>query len=413
MPPKPTTRGEGSSAPPPPARKVRFATRTTVPSGPGPATRLTAQYLAAPSTSDKPPKGSTSRVRLKTATGVVGVAKTPTAFDDEPAERVVPPPIPGLLDAVDALERPLAAWEQDWDPRELVIDDLGTKLTNRVLPPYESPASRATYRKPLTRYYVIQLVVFAACLISWTRAPVSLIHGCHIIARRTLAEVLDKLEFRWQMRHRTFNVDTRYNLVLLTVDWHTLLDSYHWTLVPDWFTIRRIREWMTKPLPQNFDDWKSILDLFGDATDFTYYVLPLSQDMRTTVIHRYASQIDANPRGKQSHFFPYNTLPAIKSHCRPHFVLYAAGLAMERARARLEPALQANFTTTIRGWANFGHDGTTAQRQAKNAQSMVDLQWYFRRCNDVGAADTEVMEEWKEWSKQKRRAEGAAKTATA
>ncbi|KAF9240202.1 hypothetical protein BU15DRAFT_61539 [Melanogaster broomeanus] len=89
---------------------------------------------------------------------------------------------------------------------------------------------------------------------------------------------LSKLERAWGIGHHKLNVDTRYNLMCLRADWHTLFDRSQWVLVPESDVLRQLAE---------------------------IYVMDEVKSYNLKMVH----------------FPPYNALGTLTSHIHPHFII--------------------------------------------------------------------------------------------
>ncbi|KIJ57060.1 hypothetical protein M422DRAFT_23174 [Sphaerobolus stellatus SS14] len=59
------------------------------------------------------------------------------------------------------------------------------------------------------------------------------------LPRETSSEMLDRLEYAWDMERRTLNLDTRSNIFRLGLKFCILSESYHWFLLPSDDTIEK------------------------------------------------------------------------------------------------------------------------------------------------------------------------------
>ncbi|GLB35617.1 hypothetical protein LshimejAT787_0211820 [Lyophyllum shimeji] len=155
----------------------------------------------------------------------------------------------------------------------------------------------------------------------------------HLLPRSASDDMLDRLEYAWNLKHGSLNVNTRFNILRLSVKFHKLFDMKQW--------------WMLLPTNYYIDKYYSVKD--EGRTEFPppersgivyKYTLIAHPEMRMIPIHRQANPpAIANPINNQPPpqpplpakddftFFvhPYDDFPVIASHVLPRFALYDAG----------------------------------------------------------------------------------------
>ncbi|KAJ6530313.1 hypothetical protein B0H19DRAFT_482522 [Mycena capillaripes] len=92
---------------------------------------------------------------------------------------------------------------------------------------------------------------YAICLLTNTPKPKKSCQFCHVLARRTRAEILAMLEWWWQLPYWTLYVDTRYNIFVLMANWHLAMDGNDWTLVPHHTLITDLSNWTNEMLARD------------------------------------------------------------------------------------------------------------------------------------------------------------------
>ncbi|KAF7426543.1 hypothetical protein PC9H_008912 [Pleurotus ostreatus] len=115
-------------------------------------------------------------------------------------------------------------------------------------------------------------------------------------------KLMNKLERYWGMTRRTLNLDTRYNVFPCSSGLHVSHDASEWGLLP----------------LDNIDG------------HFLYRFLPL-RNMETATITRYlrvptAEDPPLRPEDVVNHFFPFDSIPPLKSHIHPKFAIFELGL---------------------------------------------------------------------------------------
>ncbi|KAF7436273.1 hypothetical protein PC9H_003102 [Pleurotus ostreatus] len=117
-------------------------------------------------------------------------------------------------------------------------------------------------------------------------------------------KLMNKLERYWGMTRRTLNLDTRYNVFPCSSGLHVSHDASEWGLLP----------------LDNIDG------------HFLYRFLPL-RNMETATITRYlrvptAEDPPLRPEDVVNHFFPFDSIPPLKSHIHPKFAIFELGLQL-------------------------------------------------------------------------------------
>ncbi|KAF9240203.1 hypothetical protein BU15DRAFT_74120 [Melanogaster broomeanus] len=107
------------------------------------------------------------------------------------------------------------------------------------------------------------------CLVTNCGAPIEF---CHLLPRATSGTVLSKLERAWGIGYQELNVDTRYNLMCLTADWHTLFDRSEWVLVPKLDVLEQLAKIYLTDKVKSYDLKKE----FRGINEFAYNLVSTS-----------------------------------------------------------------------------------------------------------------------------------------
>lgn len=246
---------------------------------------------------------------------------------------------------------------------------------NPVTPPrstkslvYETPEERACLKTPeRAKEKVVAAAGGAFCLIENVNNSNAL-EFAHLLARSANDTLLTNLEYWWNMKYGTLNVNTHKNITLLTKNLHRLFDANSWLLLPEDSVINQY------------------LAAKGSRTDFPTidsppykYRLLVSDDMQDYPIHRRglpASEVDIG-KGKAknanasdsdivsadaftTHIYPFTEFLTITSHIHPRFVLCNSGMKLATgylmaeyvfARLSLEPTLR-NVVEIYEAWTS-------------------------------------------------------------
>ncbi|KAJ7031727.1 hypothetical protein C8F04DRAFT_677256 [Mycena alexandri] len=219
------------------------------------------------------------------------------------------------------------------------------------------------------------------CLLTGALKPRKSRQFCHIVARRTSAEVLTMLEWWWQLAYWTLYIDTRYNILILMANWHLAMDGHEWTFVPHHQLITNVLVWARAVIEQdptgyNKDARTPISESYGHQTNFLYYMLPLDEDMEEVVIHRYPAPVEGaafDPTAIIPHLHPFTTIGPLTSHMHPHFVIFSAGQKLTDLRANVPLHERAKFMEGLAAIASFGHTGDAAEIKLHNLDTLTAL----------------------------------------
>ncbi|KAJ7592159.1 hypothetical protein C8J56DRAFT_1046532 [Mycena floridula] len=178
------------------------------------------------------------------------------------------------------------------------------------------------------------------CLITLALAVVQF---CHIVGRSTRGDARLKLEYHWGMFARTLNLDTMWNIILLTPTKHFGMDHGVWVLIP-------LSKLATKILAHFLDpninddsaktsDKQYFKEFCPDSeTGWEYHFLNLSCQPDES-IHRLIldspdlSNADLEPKEYEKLSPPFRNFTVI-SHCHPFFVIAHAGKMLAKLKAR-------------------------------------------------------------------------------
>ncbi|KAG6847020.1 hypothetical protein H0H93_010591, partial [Arthromyces matolae] len=161
------------------------------------------------------------------------------------------------------------------------------------------------------------------CSITHLSGPAAGAQFCHIIAHSTTNDDLkmSKLEYALGMKYMELNLNSHYNILMLEPSFHYTFDHAHWALIPlDSAFLKRMIEaefTIDSPLEKLYEGY--------EEHTWSYLFLPFPP-----MSDRYIVQ--CNPEGVESgpskanpvvppYYYPQH-LPVIKSHIRPHFVIY-------------------------------------------------------------------------------------------
>ncbi|KAJ7592150.1 hypothetical protein C8J56DRAFT_1131634 [Mycena floridula] len=191
------------------------------------------------------------------------------------------------------------------------------------------------------------------CLITLALAVVQF---CHIVGRSTRGDARLKLEYHWGMFARTLNLDTMWNIILLTPTKHFGMDHGVWVLIPLANVLRKIlAHYLNSKLNDTSAktaDKRYFKELFPDSeTGWEYQFLNLSCQPNESIHRLILDSYDQSPAGVELKEYekispPFRTF-TVTSHCHPFFAIAHAGKMLEKLKAR---DYKSNTTTYDARW---------------------------------------------------------------
>ncbi|KAG6917326.1 hypothetical protein DXG01_002984 [Tephrocybe rancida] len=125
--------------------------------------------------------------------------------------------------------------------------------------------------------------------------------------------------YAWGQKYMSLSVDSQYNLFYVDAGLHGAFDSSHWALLP--LDTQHLEQLMDYALSS---ERRPIEEAYGEASSFTYTFFPLPT-MVTSIGRRSLDKLteplsETNP--PENHYFPFTELPPLRSHIRPHLVVF-------------------------------------------------------------------------------------------
>ncbi|CAE6431541.1 unnamed protein product [Rhizoctonia solani] len=135
----------------------------------------------------------------------------------------------------------------------------------------------------------------------------------HIVARSTKSADIKQLEFCWGLKPGTLKLDVPYNMVWLSPEVHTCFDRNHWALVPPLEVLQKAQQHTVEDFSNDVSTLYTKRFPFR-VREYSYVQLKAGEEP----IPRYD---DDAPGGAILHQSPFTTLPGIRSHIHPYFVI--------------------------------------------------------------------------------------------
>ncbi|KAJ3564508.1 hypothetical protein NP233_g8249 [Leucocoprinus birnbaumii] len=201
------------------------------------------------------------------------------------------------------------------------------------------------------------------CLVencSSTRA----IEYCHLVPRSFPQSYLESLEWYWNMRANTLNLDTRCNIFPANASVHHIHDNCRFVLAPEESIVQQYYDTLDPIIRMA---WRPRFPIIPDRNNFRYTLIPI-KDMEDIAFSRQTlTGAPPIPNDFTTHLYPYDTLPVLISHIHPKYAIVSAGAKLSKLpRDRVHALLQSfprllNIMHLYRAWifpppANFAED---------------------------------------------------------
>ncbi|KAH6890706.1 hypothetical protein BKA70DRAFT_1234566 [Coprinopsis sp. MPI-PUGE-AT-0042] len=138
----------------------------------------------------------------------------------------------------------------------------------------------------------------------------------HVLPRGLVGngEIMSRLEWNWNLRRGTLNLDTRGNIFFLGASMKLLYENGQWALLPE----DRIIDQYYAKLSAGFSTPRSEFPIISE-TSYTYRLIALS-GMEDIALMRQTTH-PAKAKGVETHLHPYHDFPKIVSHIHPKFAI--------------------------------------------------------------------------------------------
>ncbi|ETW78246.1 hypothetical protein HETIRDRAFT_446142 [Heterobasidion irregulare TC 32-1] len=170
------------------------------------------------------------------------------------------------------------------------------------------------------------------CLLTLELPTKAAVKPCYVLNEHLWRnnKLLARLEWWWGMKYDSLELDGASNRIYLRDDWLESFDSGRWLLLPSFDVLDKIWTQCTdnSMLPENANR-APLEQIYDGAETFEYRLLPLDNTISSiTRFDRPARS--TNPRSKKTpasscYSYPFDKLPTLVSHVKPHFVICDAG----------------------------------------------------------------------------------------
>ncbi|THH20792.1 hypothetical protein EW146_g618 [Bondarzewia mesenterica] len=183
------------------------------------------------------------------------------------------------------------------------------------------------------------------CLITSHNNYDAVLHHCHLLPQSDRNEhtKLTSLEWAWGIQYFSLNVDKPTNMIRLKCDLHALFDRGQFIFLPSTNVIEQLYKHELVRAANPNTQLSPITDKYNGQTIFEYRLVPLGKMGAMCCVLRdpnaptTVSAADQVLGPEVLHCYPYDTLPVLRSHVLPHFVLYNSGRELVK-KGKLEVA---------------------------------------------------------------------------
>ncbi|CAA7270529.1 unnamed protein product [Cyclocybe aegerita] len=170
----------------------------------------------------------------------------------------------------------------------------------------------------------------ARCLVE-NCPPERAVNYCHLVPRRVSwkeEDFMDSVEWYWNLRRGSLNLDTRRNIFRAGSSLHWLHDQHQWALLPppDIVDIYA-HSLIDAPAAIRLADRKA----FPTVPDgiYEYRLIPL-RDMQNVGISRQSTDNPPTPNSFTNYVYPFNEMPPLRSHIHPKFAILEFGRKLKK-----------------------------------------------------------------------------------
>ncbi|KAI0827612.1 hypothetical protein BC628DRAFT_1418252 [Trametes gibbosa] len=178
------------------------------------------------------------------------------------------------------------------------------------------------------------------CVVSRAFVDFTILEYAHVLPAATPSEVLDKLEWVWNMKHGTLDVDTPRNIHPLDVGLHRYFDHADKNQHDGWFWLPDVGDF--KLILDMLDHYTGILaaapsqhakmrrnpdEFYKDQKVFKYRFVPFPAMRNSWAVRRLTvpTQTFTADTPVVQHYYPFSTMPIVSLHIPYHFVICDTG----------------------------------------------------------------------------------------
>ncbi|KAI0827572.1 hypothetical protein BC628DRAFT_1418194 [Trametes gibbosa] len=184
------------------------------------------------------------------------------------------------------------------------------------------------------------------CVVTRASVGCTILEYAHVLPAATTSEVLNKLEWVWNMKHKTLNVDTRRNIHPLDATLHQYFhrtdnNKYNgWFWLPDTVDIKIISDMhdhyigiLAAAPSQHAKMRRNPDEFYKDQKVFKYRFVPFPAMQNSWAVRRLTVSRQENGSTAEAevvqHYYPFDTMPVVSLHIPYHFVICDTGRKLD------------------------------------------------------------------------------------
>ncbi|KAF8445086.1 hypothetical protein L210DRAFT_3758925 [Boletus edulis BED1] len=205
--------------------------------------------------------------------------------------------------------------------------------------------------------------------------PARAVKFAHCYPRRLTKDSaqMASLEYWWDMKYCTLNLDTRYNIfpgmplpldlskgsfhlvfLLVNASLHHMFDKPNtfpsWTLLPTDEVIMKFWNTLERGEDRQLHASRGKFPIFSDQL-FRYRLITLPEGMLKGCVITRQHTVTGDDTPSLDHFclyaYPFHDYPIVESHLRPHFVILEAGRKLKQLPLEYIPGLFAQYPILV------------------------------------------------------------------
>ncbi|KAF9528248.1 hypothetical protein CPB83DRAFT_894514 [Crepidotus variabilis] len=170
-------------------------------------------------------------------------------------------------------------------------------------------------------------------------------HHCFPAHLGRNGDLLDRIEWYWNMERGSLNLNTRWNIFSVGANLHRLRSHQQWVLLPEDDIIQQYFGPLT-PAGTNHHAERSTFPDVPNRSDFVYRLIPLRKMENLVVVRQDVIPEPGTPLKEEHltiHLYPFNALH-LTSHVHPKFAILEAGRIFEKLSNTLPSATLATLS---------------------------------------------------------------------
>ncbi|KAF8957936.1 hypothetical protein BDZ97DRAFT_1629270, partial [Flammula alnicola] len=283
-------------------------------------------------------------------------------------------------------------------------------------PPHKTPKRRKAALSSLASYAKKNAVCAAAivygaptinaqpqCVVSGASDKMTVLEFSHVMSRSTPSEEVDHLEWSWNMKYCSLNVDTRQNLEPIRITLHRWFNMTKQSKPVGWFwlplSLRVLTdmnaayvgdEAISTTAGKSANVQRDPETFYGNLKRFEYNLIPLPGMNGSWSVKRYTgdSLSPFQPENVEYSKYPFKDLPAFELHVPYHFVIVNTGQKLLQLYGTAAINFDVEFPFLLAADRNIMRAVRNVYKAWVSVQ--IDKRWYSGEdCDDKQKSATE------------------------